>query len=172
MLVHFTYRAWWTTFHGIVLGTGFMLALGLVLLALPQLREELLTSEGATVRLLWLRRGILLLIAVAWAAVAVGTWVIDPWFHQHVPGSPLFLLDARPHMTFWTDLVLEWKERISWTAALVASGAGFMALYWGDELLWNRRARTSLVALFAVAFACAVASGVIGMLLTKIVPVV
>ncbi len=171
MIVQFTSRAWWTTFHGVVLGTGFILALALMLLALPQLREELLTAEGAALRLLWLRRGVLVMIVVAWAAVAVGTWVVDPWYHLHQTGSPLFLLDARPHMTFWTDIVLEWKERISWTAAVVASGAGYMAVYWGDELLWNRRARTALVALFGIAFAGALVSGVIGMLLTKIVPV-
>jgi hypothetical protein len=172
VIVQFTSRAWWTTFHGVVLGTGFILALALILLALPQLREDLLTAEGAALRVLWLRRGVWLMVIVAWTTVAVGTWVVDPWFHLHQAGSPLYLLDARPHLTFWTDIVLEWKERLSWTAALVATGAAFMMVYWGDELLWNRRARTSVIALFAVAFTGALISGVIGMLLTKIVPVV
>lgn len=172
MIVDFTSRAWWTTFHGVVLGTGLVLALALVLMALPQLREDWLTPEGAALRLLWLRRGVILMVVVAWAAVIIGTWVIDPWYHLHQPGSPLLLLEARPSMNFWTDLVLEWKERISWTAALVATAAAYMLVYLGDEVLWNRRARLTTLGLFAFAFGGAAASAVMGMLLTKIVPVI
>ena len=171
MLVPFTYRGWWITFHGVVLGGLFIVSLALVLMSLPQLRQEVLTPEGATVRLLWLRRGLLLMTVVAWSAVVVGTFVVDPWFHQHVAGSPLTLLEARPSLTFWTDIVLEWKERISWTAAIVASGGAYLATYYGDDLVWDRRARLLIVAVFAVAFAAALAAGAMGLLLTKIAPV-
>jgi len=171
VIVDFTSRAWWTTFHGVVLGTGFILTLALVLMVLPGLREDYLTPEGARRRLLWLRRGLITMAIVAWLAVIVGTWVIDPWYHLHQPGSPLELLLARPHLTFWTDQVMEWKERISWTAALLATAAAYMTVYYGDELLWNHRARSLMVTMFGGAFGAAVAAGIMGMLLTKVVPV-
>ena len=101
----------------------------------------------------------------------VGTWVIDPWFHQHVVNSPLELLEARPKLTFWTDIVMEWKERISWTAALSACVAAYITIYYGDELLWHRRVRRLMVAFFLVSFGAALAAGAMGMLLTKIAPV-
>ena len=92
---------------------------------LPQAREGLLTPEAAAARLLWVRRGALFVTLIAWTTVVVGTFVVDPWFHQHVASSPLTLLEARPALAFWSDLVMEWKERISWTAALTASAGGF-----------------------------------------------
>jgi len=171
VIVDFTYRGWWTTIHGVVLGGLFMLTLVLVLWELVQLRDEELTAAGAAARLRWLRRLLIATAVVSLVTVAVGTWVVDPWYHQHIAGSPLELLDARPRLTFWTDIVLEWKERISWTAALSACTAAFITVYFGDELLWHRRARRLMTAFFLASFAAALAAGVMGMLLTKVAPV-
>ena len=171
MIVEFTYRGWWTTFHGVVLGGLFTLALVIVLWELVQLREEDITDDGAAARLRLLRRALILTALVAWATVVVGTWVVDPWFHLHQATSPLELLEARPRLAFWQDLVMEWKERISWTSALAASAAAFMGAYYGDELRWNRRVRIGVVSLFVFALGAALAAGAMGMLLTKIAPV-
>ena len=171
MIVPFTYRGWWTTAHGVVLGGLFILSLALMVVFLPQTREELLTPEAAALRLLWIRRGALFVTIIAWTTVVVGTFVVDPWFHQHVAGSPLTLLEARPALTFWTDLVMEWKERIAWTAALTASAGGFLVKYYGGQLAWDRRARLLVEAVFVLALCAALAGGAMGLLLTKVTPV-
>jgi hypothetical protein len=171
VIVDFSYRGWWTTVHGVVLGGLFMLALVVVLWQLVQLRDEDLTAEGAAARLRWLRRALVFTAVISITTAVVGTWVVDPWFHQHVAGSPLLLLDARPKLTFWTDVVLEWKERVSWTAALCACAAAYITVYYGDELLWHSRVRRLMLAFFGVALGGALAAGAMGMLLTKIVPV-
>jgi hypothetical protein len=172
MVVDLTSRAWWTTVHGVVLGGLLILSLGLVVLALSQLREESFTEEGLRRTLARLRLGMLGIVVVAWLAVILGTFVVDPWFHAHVPGSPLTILEARPHLVFWTDLVMEWKERISWISALVASVAAYLTWYYGDQLAWDRAARRLVVGAVSFAFVAAAAGGVMGLLLSKVTPVV
>jgi hypothetical protein len=170
LIVDFSWRGWWTTLHGVVLAATFLLLLVLTFTSLIQLRSELLTPDGVEVRLRWLKRGLLFMMVVGWAAIALGTFVIDGWFNQHLPGSPYTLLNAREAWAPWQGFVMEWKERISWVSALVATTGAYLVFYYGPQLAHDVRARSRVLTLFVVSLATGSAAGIMGVLLAKLVP--
>jgi hypothetical protein len=66
---------------------------------------------------------------------------------------------------------MEWKEHIAWIAPMLATAAAFMVLYYGRNLVADRRLRTIVLVLFIGAFATAAIAGLFGALITKAAPV-
>jgi hypothetical protein len=66
---------------------------------------------------------------------------------------------------------MERKEHIAWIAPMLATAATFLVLYYGWNLVTNRRLRTIVLVLFVGAFATAAIAGLFGALITKAAPV-
>ncbi len=169
VIVDFTWRGWWTTAHGVVLAAGFLLLLVVTVGSLLQLREASLTPEGIDIRVRWVRRGMLAMMLIGWTAVLLGTFVIDGWFNKHTAGSPFTVLDSSGWWT-WQERVMEWKERIAWVSAALASAGAYVAFYYGRQLAYDARARATALVLFVLALGAGSVAGVLGMLLAKVSP--
>jgi len=169
MVVDFTWRGWWTSLHGVVLGATFLLLLIVTFTALIRLQSTALTPEGVRVRLRWLKRGLLLMMLVGWTAIALGTFVIDGWFNKHTAASPYTILNASGWWA-WQERVMEWKERISWVSVVLASVAVYLVFYYDRQLADDRRARSLVLSLYTVALSAGSIAGVMGVLLAKLVP--
>ena len=169
MIVEFTWRGWWTSAHGVVLAAAFLLLLIVTLSSLLQLRSATLTPQGIEVRLRWLRRGMLLMMIISWSAVALGTFVIDGWFNKHTAGSPFAILNASGWWA-WQERVMEWKERIAWVSAALATVGVYVVFSYGRQLAYDARVRSVALVLFVLALGTGSLAGVMGMLLAKLVP--
>jgi hypothetical protein len=169
MIVDFTWRGWWTSAHGVVLAAGFLLLMVLTVGSLLQLRAATLTSEGIDVRVRWVRRGMLVMMLTGWAAVLLGAFVIDGWFSKHTAASPFTVLDSSGWWA-WQERVMEWKERIAFASAALATAGTYVAFYYGRQLAFDARARATALILFVLALSAGSVAGVLGMLLAKVSP--
>jgi hypothetical protein len=166
-----TSREWWTLIHGMILGSGFLLAFAGGLAGLYSFRAELVTTAGLTERLRRLRIGTTAMALVAWATVITGTWIVYPWYRETGPDSAKSRLLADPDTKDWHEFGMEWKEHIAWIAPMLATAAAFLVLYYGPALARNRMLRMLTIALFIGAFATAAVAGLFGALITKAAPV-
>ena len=169
MIVDFTWKGWWASLHGVVLGATFLLLLIVTFTSLVQLSSSTLTPEGALVRLRWLKRGTLLMMIIGWTAIALGTFVIDGWFNKHTAASPYTILNASGWWA-WQERVMEWKERISWVSVVLATAGVYLLFYYDRQIAHDRRARSLTLALFALALGAGSIAGILGVLLAKLVP--
>jgi hypothetical protein len=184
-----TSRETWTLIHGLILGSLFLLAFAGGLAGLYSFRSELVTPEGIKERLLRLQIGVTGMAVLAWATVITGTWIVYPWYRETIAGKSLaacaglqapsdkcspkeFLLsNTSGNTSDWHEFGMEWKEHIAWIAPMLATAAAFMVLYYGRNLVADRRLRTIVLVLFIGAFATAAIAGLFGALITKAAPV-
>ena len=152
-----------------MLGATFLLLLIVTFTSLVQLSSANLTTEGAQVRLRWLKRATLLLLLVGWTAIALGTFVIDGWFNKHTAASPYTILNASGWWS-WQERVMEWKERISWVSVVLATVGGYLVFYYDRQLVHDRSARSLTLLLFGSGLGAGSIAGVMGLLLAKLVP--
>ena len=169
MIVDFTAKGWWATAHGILFAAAFLLLLLVVFGSLLQLRSTALTAEGVVVRVRWLKRSMLAMMLVGWTAVAIGTFVVDAWFNRHLAASPYSMLDKSGWWA-WQERVMEWKERIGWVSAALATCGFYLVSYYGAQLAHDVRARSIAATVCGLALAAATLAGVMGQLLAKLVP--
>src|SRR6185437_2091901 len=104
-----TSREFWTAFHGMILGAGFLLAFSGGFFGLWGLRCDLLTDVGVRRLLRQLAIGSWGMAILAWLAVLLGTYMIYPWYRaKPQPGSvlsdfPKFLLLSRKQTIEWHE---------------------------------------------------------------------
>src|SRR4029450_2141387 len=179
----------WTLIHGLILGSLFLLAFAGGLAGLYSFRSELGTPGGIKERLLRLQVGGNGMAGVAWATVITGTWIVYPWYRETIAGKSLaacdglqapndkcspkeFLLsNTSGNTSDWHEFGMEWKEHIAWIAPRLGTAAAFMVLYYGRNLVADRRLRTIVLVLFIGAFAPAAIGGPFGGRVTKAAPV-
>ncbi|HEX9380857.1 MAG TPA: hypothetical protein VF891_05100 [Gaiellaceae bacterium] len=184
-----TSRETWTLIHGLILGSLFLLAFAGGLAGLYSFRTELVTAVGIRERLFRLRVGVTGMAVLAWATVITGTWVVYPWYRETIAGKSLaacgglqapnskcspkeFLLSNTSGDTSdWHEFGMEWKEHIAWMAPMLATAAALLVLYYGRNLVADRRLRMIVLVLFVGAFATAAVAGLFGALITKAAPV-
>ena len=166
-----TNRETWTLIHGLVIGSLFLLAFAGGLAGLISLRGGLVTMEGVRERIFRLRIGITSMAILAWATVLTGTWIVYPWYREMTDDSPRSILLSNPSTEDWHKFGMEWKEHIAWISPMLATAAAFLVLYYGKELVRNRRMRLLVIVLFVAAFVVAGIAGMFGALITKAAPV-
>lgn len=184
-----TSRETWTLIHGLIIGSLFLLAFAGGLAGLYSLRPELVTAEGIRERVFRLRVGVTAMAVLAWATVLTGTWIVYPWYRETLAGNSLaacdglqapsgecspkeFLLSNTSGQTAdWHEFGMEWKEHIAWIAPMLATAAAFLVMYYGRDLVNNRRLRAIVLVLFVGAFVTAAVAGLFGALITKAAPV-
>jgi hypothetical protein len=162
-----TTREFWALIHGLILGGGFLLAFAGGLAGLYSLRSGLITDAGLVERTRRLIAGTTAMAAIAWATVITGTWIVYPWYREDNPESAKSQLLASPDTADWHEFGMEWKEHIAWLAPMFATGAAFIVLYYGKDLIANQTARKIAMGLLIAAFATAAIAGILGALITK-----
>lgn len=164
-------------------GAAYLLAFAGGLAGLYSLRPELVTVEGVTERVRRLRWGMVLMVALVWLTVLVGTYVVYPWYRAAPPAAidqkaqsealrtyPRYWLLASEETAEFHNFGMEFKEHVAWISPLLATVVGFAVLRYGKELANNRRARAMLMVMFFLSFAIAGIAGVLGALITKAAP--
>jgi hypothetical protein len=132
------------------------------------LRRQDLTDEGIARHVLWLRLGSTAMAIAAWGTVALGTWVIYPWYRTG--GAKAGLL-ASSQTSGWDRFGMEWKQHLAWLAPFLATTVAFLAFYYGPRLARSQLLRRLTLALLAGAFGAASIAALFGALITRMSPV-
>jgi len=173
-----TNREVWTALHGMVFGSLFLLSFAGGLAGLWSLRPEWVTVSGLQERMLRLKAGVTGMAIVAWVTVLTGTWIVYPWYRDPPPSGqtdlesyPRAFLLADENLDGWHEFGMEWKEHIAWIAPILATAVAFIVLYYGNQLIVDRRLRYISLGLLILAFATAGIAGLLGAFITKAAPI-
>ncbi len=175
-----TNRETWTALHGMVFGALFLLAFAGGIAGLWSLRPEWVTVNGLQERMMRLKVGVVGMAVVAWVTVVTGTWIVYPWYRDPAPQGttgadlekyPRAFLLADPDLDQWHKFGMEWKEHIAWIAPILATAVAFIVVYYGNQLIVDKRLRYVAMALFVLAFAAAGIAGLMGAFITKAAPI-
>lgn len=170
-----TWRDLMTALHGMFFGGLFLMAIfGAVLLVAQSLgaRGEPQLTDAAR---RWERLYLLVMVALGWAAVLSGAYIVYPWYRAPAPPGadlanfPQRLLLSDPHTAGWHSLGMEWKEHVAWFAPILMTAAAWVLTRYSA---WQFRRVRITVAVFALAalLATAIAAG-FGALIDKNAPV-
>ena len=184
-------REFWGLIHGLVLGSFFLLAFAGGLAGLYSLRSRWLTEEGIVERTRRLAVGFWAMAVAAWATVITGTWIVYPWYREKLAGDDLaagcadlalprpgscsprdFLLsNVSGDTESWHTFGMEWKEHLAWISPILATAVAFVVVYYGNQLIVDRRLRNITIGMFILAFAVAGIAGLLGAFITKAAPI-
>ena len=171
-------RETWAAAHGMILGAAFLLAFAGGLAGLWSLRPEWVTASGLRERMIRLKAGVTAMAIIAWLTVITGTYVVYPWYRATPPKGttdlaafPRAFLNAHADKAQWHKFGMEWKEHVAWISPILATAAAFIVLYYGSQLIIDKKMRWTAIALFVLAFAAAGFAGVMGAFITKAAPI-
>jgi hypothetical protein len=165
-----TNREIWALVHGMVIGGPFLLGLSATLAVLVGLRGDQLTVDGVARRVTQLRLGAVVLALSAWTIVAIGTWVLLPWYAEDTPDSPRSVLLSDPSTRQWHEFADVWKTHVAVLAPIFATAGAAVVLQYGRTLARDRALRNVALSLFLGAFAIASLAALIGSLVTRAAP--
>jgi hypothetical protein len=164
-------REIWALVHGLVIGGPFLLAFAAVLVSLHGLRSELLTTEGVRERVAQLRLAGGAMALMSWTIVAIGTWVLLPWYREDSPDSPRSILVSDPGTRQWHEFADVWKTHVAYMSPILATTAAALVVYYGRTLARDRTLRNLVLVLFLGAFAVSSLAALIGSLVTRAAPI-
>ena len=174
-----TNREFWTAFHGMALGAGYLLAFSGAFVALWGMRAAWVTPAGAAASGRRLMIGAWAMALLAWATILVGTLVIYPMYRAKPPKGttgtalaayPRSLLVSQPQTKEWHEFGMEWKEHVGWLVPILATAVAVVATRYRRALAHKPMLRGALLALLCVSFFCACAAGLFGALINKVAP--
>ena len=128
-----TLRALITMIHGMLFGAFFLMATyGLVVELSRSAYVEhpsKLTNRGYSLERLYLFS----MVALGWAAVLTGAYIIYPWYRAVPPSGvtdlalyPRYLLKSSATTSGWHDLGMEWKEHVAWIAPIAMTMVAYV----------------------------------------------
>jgi hypothetical protein len=173
----FTERELWTIVHGMLLGGMLLILFPCVLLGLWSLRAGWFTETGIQKNLRFLNVGSWIIAILSWLTMITGTYIPYPWYRATPPSGadltqfPMAYLLANPHLAFWEDYCMEWKEHIGWFVPILTTAVAFILMRYGDKLKDDLKIRDALIVLLLIAFVLSGISGLLGALVSKIAPV-
>jgi hypothetical protein len=178
-----TDRELWTLIHGMGFGALYLLAFAGGLAGIYSLRPQLVTVEGVSERMRRLRWGTVLMAALVWLTVIVGTYIVYPGYRAAPPQGtdtsvqsdslrayPRYWLLASETTAEYHEFGMEWKEHVAWIAPFLATIVAYAVMRYGDQLVNNKTARNMIIALYILSFAIAGIGGALGALITKAAP--
>jgi hypothetical protein len=173
-----TQRALWTLIHGMGFGALYLLACSGALVGLYQFTTASTTPESTPGQQRFLRIYFIAMVALAWASVLMGTYVIYPWYRAAPPAGtadlsmfPQRLLMSNPATIGWHSLGMEWKEHVAWFAPISITMVAFVFLKYGRDLAKHPQLRAAVLVFTAASFAAAGVAGFFGAMLDKYAPV-
>jgi hypothetical protein len=167
-----------TMVHGMLFGGLFLMAcFGAVVLL-----HRSLVSRGAVELTEAGRRRerayLMVMVALGWAAVLSGAYLIYPWYRAALPpgitdlgGYPQRLLLANPQTAGWHTLGMEWKEHVAWFAPMLMTAAAFVLLRYEGANEEHREVRSTVIWFAATALVAACIAAGFGALINKHAPV-
>jgi len=175
-----TLRELVTMIHGMLFGGFFLLALfGALVLLLVQGNPERSNPETASSQPTprWQTLYLVLLVAIGWAAVLSGAYIVYPWYRAVAPVGadlslyPKFLLTAHPSTAGWHNFGMEWKEHVAWIAPMAGTMVAWVLLK--HRAAWNahRAIRVTVLGFAVTAFLAAAIAGGWGAMINKKAPV-
>jgi hypothetical protein len=175
-----TSREFWTALHGMVLGALFLLAFTGSAVSLWDLRAEWTTPAGRAGGIRMLLIGSWAMAILAWLTVAMGTFVIYPWYRAAPPkgaatsvlaGYPKAVLISKPQTAGWHEFGMEWKEHVGWLAPILATAVAVVATTHRKTLSNEKFIRQAMLVLLSIAFFSAAVAGLFGAFIDKMAPV-
>lgn len=173
-----TFRALMTLIHGMLFGAFFLLAVcGIVVGLCRSAYEEqpsTLTAKGRLLERLYL----IGTVAVGWAAVLMGAYLIYPWYRAIPPAGvtngafyPQFLLKSSPSTVGWHSLGMEWKEHVAWISTIAMTMVAYVLLKYRSSIRQHPQIRAAVLVFALAAFASAGIAGFFGAMINKYAPV-
>jgi hypothetical protein len=173
-----TVRGLCTLIHGMGFGALYLLACSGALIELYRLtvRPEPSASMSGAPR--FLKAYLLTMVALAWATVLIGTYLVYPWYRAAAPAGtmdlstfPQRLLLSNAKTAGWHSLGMEWKEHIAWLVPISISMVAFVFLRYARDLKNHRSLRAAVLGFAASSFVAAGIAGFFGAMIDKHAPV-
>jgi uncharacterized membrane protein len=164
--------------HGLGFGALYLLACSGALVELYRLTTSSAPSESTLGQQRFLKVYLLTMVALAWAAVLTGTYVIYPWYRAvPAPGTtdlamfPQRLLMASPTTIGWHSLGMEWKEHVAWFAPISITMVAVVFIRYGHDFKNHRQLRAAVLCFAVASFVAAGIAGFLGAMINKYAPV-
>jgi hypothetical protein len=172
-----TLRALVTMIHGMLCGAFFLMAtFGLVVdLSRSAFAEQplRLTPRGYFLERLYF----FAIVALGWAAVFTGAYIVYPWYRAVPPAGatdlsffPKYLLMSSATTAGWHSLGMEWKEHVAWTAPIAMTMVAYVLTTYRRSMQDHPQVRQAVLVFALVAFGAAGVAGLFGAMLNKYAP--
>ena len=169
-----------TALHGMLFGGFFLMALfGAFILLLELSNPDRCNVQAAAAQPgpRWQTIYLVTMVALGWAAVLSGAYIIYPWYRAAAPPGadltlyPKFLLTAHANTAGWHNFGMEWKEHVAWIAPMAATMVAFVMIK--HRAAWNAscQVRNAVLGFAAAAFLAAAIAGGWGAMINKKAPV-
>ena len=172
-----TTRSLWTLIHGMGFGALYLLACSGALVELFRLTAPSESCEFTCGHERFVKAYLVTMVALAWAAVLTGTYVIYPWYRAVPPQGtvdlsmfPQRLLISSPSTSGWHSLGMEWKEHIAWFVPISITTVAYVFIRYGRELKNHRQLRAAVLCFALVSFFAAGVAGFFGAMINKYAP--
>lgn len=173
----FSDRSIWTMIHGIALGGGALMGLSAALFAMRVLHmadAPHAATQDPLRDLAWLT---VLIAAVLWLTVLMGTYVNFPPYRATPPTGladlshyPRALIGSNPGTAWLHAFAMEIKEHVPWIAAMLATGVAFVCVRCRTALLRDSALRTVTTVLLATCFFLVAFVALMGVFINKVAP--
>jgi hypothetical protein len=167
-----------TVLHGMGFGALFMLAFSGAIAELYRMSALANVGQASAREQNLLRFYLVAMVALAWAAVLSGAYLVYPWYRAVPPAGvtdladyPKFLLVSSPMTSGWHSLGMEWKENVAWLAPIAMTMVAYVFAKYGARIAAHRPIRTAVLVFAVVAFAATGVAGAFGAFLNKYAPV-
>ena len=174
----FSDRSIWTMVHGIGLGGPALMGLAAALFYLYAARSygrPYIAAPNASRALAWVT---VLIAAMLWLTVLVGTYVIFPPYRATPPVGltdlsqfPRSLIQANPDTVWLHAFAMESKEHAPWIASMLATAVAFVCVFYRRTLLRDAPLRNMTATLLAVCLALVAFVALMGTFINKVAPV-
>jgi hypothetical protein len=175
-----TLRELVTAIHGMLFGGFFLMSLFGAFVLLLQLSNPNQCSTEATAAQpipRWQTIYLITLVALGWAAVLSGAYIVYPWYRAVAPRGadlvlyPQRLLLSQSTTAGWHSFGMEWKEHVAWIAPMSATMVAWVMIK--HRIAWNAscQVRNALLGYAAAAFLAAAIAGGWGAMSNKQAPV-
>jgi hypothetical protein len=173
-----TVRALWALIHGLGFGALYLLACSGALVELYRFTTSSPTSESTPSQECFIKVYLLTMVALAWAAVLSGAYVIYPWYRAVPPPGttdlamfPQRLLMSSPTTIGWHSLGMEWKEHVAWFAPISITMVAVVFIRYGRDLKNHRQLRAAVLSFAVASFVAGGIAGFFGVMTNKYAPV-
>ena len=173
-----TYREVMMWIHGIGLGSVFLLAFTAIAVGLNSLRSDWITTESVLSSMKKIKISLWVMAVIAWSTVLTGLLIIYPWYLSKPLDAtgdlslyPRSFLLSNAATVQWHDFGMAWKEHIALITPVAATVVAYVVQVYGEELLDLPRVRMALLEFFSIALGTAVIAGVLGALITRVIPI-
>jgi len=172
-----TLRALITMIHGMLFGAFFLVAIYGLIVELSRSafveQPSRLTNRGYSLGRFYLFS----MVALGWAAVLTGAYIVYPWYRAVPPAGvtdlalyPRYLLKSSATTSGWHDMGMEWKEHVAWIAPIVMSMVAYVLTKYRLSMREHPQVRKAVMAFTLVAFAAAGVAGFFGAMVNKYAP--